>query len=139
MSLDRPSAALAGALDTPLPEVPTDDILRRHPLAVWLGLAFGLEDGHKLRRRRSVALADATSASADAAERHEASDRWRELYRSARAQLEEANRRSETTGLTGMSSPRCRPCPKRRAGRPRMQATQWSSCRPSRAGRSPKC
>jgi Lhr-like helicase len=46
------------------------------------------------------AFADATAAAA-AARFSEAFERWRQLYEGARAQLIEANRRSEMTGLSG--------------------------------------
>lgn len=45
---------LAATLNNPLPEVLTDDILRRHPLAVWAELAIGLDDGKELKRKRPI-------------------------------------------------------------------------------------
>ena len=39
------------AIDSELPESLDDDALRRHPLAVWIELEIGLEDGQRLSRR----------------------------------------------------------------------------------------
>src|SRR5680860_30167 len=36
------------------PETLTDDLLRRHPLAIWVELAIGLEDGQELKRKKPV-------------------------------------------------------------------------------------
>jgi Lhr-like helicase len=52
-------AALASAVDTDLPATLTDEELRSHPLAVWVELEIGLEDGQQLRRRAPITLAEA--------------------------------------------------------------------------------
>ena len=44
-------AALANAVDADLPAALTDEALRSHPLAVWIELEIGLQDGQQLRRR----------------------------------------------------------------------------------------
>ena len=44
-------AALANAIDADLPPALTDEALRSHPLAVWIELEIGLQDGKQLRRR----------------------------------------------------------------------------------------
>jgi hypothetical protein len=46
--------ALHEAINTPLPEILTDDVLRTHPLAVWAELAIGLEDGKELKRKTPI-------------------------------------------------------------------------------------
>jgi RAD3-like DEAD/DEAH box helicase len=51
--------ALANAVDTDLPVALTDEALRSHPLAVWIELEIGLEDGQRLRRRPPITLAEA--------------------------------------------------------------------------------
>ncbi len=45
---------LAHALTNALPEGLTDEVLRRHPLAVWAELAIGLDDGQELKRKKPV-------------------------------------------------------------------------------------
>lgn len=42
---------LAGILTSDLPDILTDEMLRKHPLAVWAELAIGLKDGQELRRQ----------------------------------------------------------------------------------------
>ena len=42
---------LAAILTSDLPDVLTDEMLRKHPLAVWVELAIGLRDGQELRRQ----------------------------------------------------------------------------------------
>jgi hypothetical protein len=44
-------AALANAIDADLPATLTDEALRAHPLAVWIELEIGLQDGQQLRGR----------------------------------------------------------------------------------------
>jgi hypothetical protein len=51
--------ALANAIDADLPPTLTDEVLRSHPLAVWIELEIGLLDGQQLRRRAPITLADA--------------------------------------------------------------------------------
>jgi Lhr-like helicase len=42
---------LSEILTSDLPDVLTNDVLRKHPLAVWVELAIGLIDGQELRRQ----------------------------------------------------------------------------------------
>src|SRR5262249_57642988 len=44
------------AIDTDLPESLDDAALRRHPLAVWIELEIGLEDGQRLSRRKPITI-----------------------------------------------------------------------------------
>jgi hypothetical protein len=52
-------AALVNAVGADLPAKLTDEALRSHPLAVWIELEIGLQDGQQLRRRLPIALAEA--------------------------------------------------------------------------------
>jgi len=52
---------LGDALDPAL----TDEQLKTHPLAVWIELQIGLEDGQKLSRRLPITLADAAQTLSD--------------------------------------------------------------------------
>jgi len=54
LKLEDVRSKLAKVLTNDLPESLADDILRRHPLAVWVELAIGLEDGQELRRKKPV-------------------------------------------------------------------------------------
>jgi Lhr-like helicase len=58
-------AALLAAIDADLPLALTDEALRSHPLAVWIELEIGLQDGQQLRRRRPTTLAEAAKRLAD--------------------------------------------------------------------------
>lgn len=53
------SVALAQAVDSALPSSLGDDLLRRHPLAVWIELQIGLNDGQRLTRREPIAIREA--------------------------------------------------------------------------------
>jgi hypothetical protein len=53
------SSALGGTIDEDLPELLSDNELRSHPLAIWIELEIGLEDGQRLKRRPPVTLAHA--------------------------------------------------------------------------------
>ena len=57
---------LAAALASDLPERLTDADLSTHPLAVWVELALGLEDGQILKRRRPIPIGDAATSLARA-------------------------------------------------------------------------
>lgn len=59
LKLDDVRGKLASVLTSALPAVLTDEILRRHPLAVWTELAIGLEDGQQLKRKRPIPFGDA--------------------------------------------------------------------------------
>ena len=64
-------SALEKAVDDDLPATLTDEALRSHPLAVWIELEIGLEDGQQLRRRRPTTLAKAAKRLAAQIERDE--------------------------------------------------------------------
>jgi Lhr-like helicase len=51
--------AVADAVDADLPATLTDEELRSHPLAVWIELEIGLQDGQQLRRRAPSKLSEA--------------------------------------------------------------------------------
>jgi Lhr-like helicase len=58
-------AALANAIDGDPPAALNDETLRSHPLAVWIELEIGLQDGQQLRRRRPTTLAEAAKRLAE--------------------------------------------------------------------------
>jgi Lhr-like helicase len=51
--------ALAATVDAELPETLDDAALRLHPLAVWIELEIGLEDGQRLSRRAPTTIEEA--------------------------------------------------------------------------------
>jgi Lhr-like helicase len=67
LTLEAVTPQLEGVLTAPFPGTLTRDDLRGHPLAVWLELAVGLEDGKDLRRRRPRAVGEIAAELADAA------------------------------------------------------------------------
>lgn len=69
--------ALAKAVDEPLPDILTDEVLEKHPLAIWLELMVGLVEGAKLSRREPVELAAAAEALASTTGREAALCRQR--------------------------------------------------------------
>jgi len=52
-------AALTQAVDVPIQDSLTDDELRKHPLAIWIEMEIGLQDGQTLSRRHPSTLEDA--------------------------------------------------------------------------------
>ncbi|WP_290685181.1 MULTISPECIES: DEAD/DEAH box helicase [unclassified Haematobacter] len=54
LKLDEVRPALASALTRGLPELLPDELLRKHPLAVWTELAIGLDDAHELKRKKPI-------------------------------------------------------------------------------------
>lgn len=52
-------ASLVKAINDDLPDNADDEVLRRHPLAVWCELEIGLSDGQRLSRRQPATLASA--------------------------------------------------------------------------------
>lgn len=56
---ERIRPQLVEALSAPLPEALTDEVLRRHPLAVWAELRIGLHDGQTLTRRKPTPFREA--------------------------------------------------------------------------------
>ncbi|RVC83048.1 DEAD/DEAH box helicase [Mesorhizobium sp. M4A.F.Ca.ET.022.05.2.1] len=61
VKLDDVRPKLAQVLTTALPDVLTDEVLQRHPLAVWTELAIGLEDAHELKRKKPIPFEEAVS------------------------------------------------------------------------------
>ena len=64
-------AALANPVDADLPAALTDEELRSHPLAVWIELEIGLQDGQQLRRCLPTTIADAARRLSAQTERDE--------------------------------------------------------------------
>jgi ATP-dependent helicase YprA (DUF1998 family) len=62
---DRLRRALRSLLDQPIDLTLPDDQLKTHPLAVWIELHIGLEEGQKLSRRAPTTLADAAQRLSD--------------------------------------------------------------------------
>ncbi|MGE0005651.1 MAG: DEAD/DEAH box helicase [Parvibaculaceae bacterium] len=54
LKLDGVRPQLASVLTSPLPEALADDVLKRHPLAVWTELAIGLQDAQELKRKKPI-------------------------------------------------------------------------------------
>jgi len=54
LKLEDVRPKLAQVLSNDLPENLADEVLKRHPLAVWAELAIGLEDGQTLKRKRPI-------------------------------------------------------------------------------------
>jgi Lhr-like helicase len=52
---------LAKTLTSDLPDVMTDNMLRRHPLAVWAEIAIGLDDGQTLKRKKPIPFEQAVA------------------------------------------------------------------------------
>jgi hypothetical protein len=63
---------LSTAVDTDIPQSLDDDALRVHPLAVWIELEIGLEDGQRLSRRAPITIEEAAQRLAKQAKRDEA-------------------------------------------------------------------
>lgn len=60
LALDTVIPQLAAVLENDLPRELTDRILIRHPLAVWIELALGLDDGLVLKRRKPIPFGEAS-------------------------------------------------------------------------------
>ncbi|MDA8049847.1 MAG: DEAD/DEAH box helicase [Rhodospirillales bacterium] len=56
---------LRDAVEGEVPEAPSDEVLRSHPLAIWIELEIGLEDAQHLKRRRPGTLEAAAKRLAD--------------------------------------------------------------------------
>jgi Lhr-like helicase len=63
---------LAAAVDGDVPEALDDDALRVHPLAVWIELEIGLQDGQQLSRRAPTTIKEAAERLAKQTGREEA-------------------------------------------------------------------
>ncbi|CEJ11283.1 ATP-dependent RNA helicase DbpA [bacterium YEK0313] len=61
LKLDDVRPKLASVLTSPLPEVLTDEVLKKHPLAVWGELAIGLEDAQELKRKKPIPFEEAVA------------------------------------------------------------------------------
>lgn len=59
LKLEDVRPQLATALGNELPEMLTDEALRRHPLAVWTELTIGLDDGQELKRKNPIPFDEA--------------------------------------------------------------------------------
>ena len=66
LMLDDASQKLGDVLTQPFPDRLTDADLVAHPLAVWVELALGLEDGQTLKRRPPVPFGEAGAKLAEA-------------------------------------------------------------------------
>jgi hypothetical protein len=62
---------LGEVIDRDLPPQLSDEDLKHHPLAVWIELEIGLEDGKTLARRRPMTITEAGKALAAASDRDE--------------------------------------------------------------------
>ena len=67
LTLEAVEPQLEAVLTEPFPDALTRNELREHPLAVWLELAVGLEEGKDLRRRPPLAVGETASRLAEAA------------------------------------------------------------------------
>jgi hypothetical protein len=72
---------LAAAIDADLPDSLNDAALYAHPLAVWIELEIGLEEGQRLERRKAITIEEATKRLAELGtqpgdERHRAGVAW---------------------------------------------------------------
>ncbi|MBY3060369.1 DEAD/DEAH box helicase [Rhizobium leguminosarum] len=61
LKLDDVRPQLASVLTSAFPDVLTDDVLKKHPLAVWTELAIGLEDEQELKRKKPIPFQDAVA------------------------------------------------------------------------------
>jgi hypothetical protein len=61
LKLDDVRPKLAPVLTSALPEVLTDEVLKKHPLAVWAELAIGLEDAQELKRKKPIPFGEAVA------------------------------------------------------------------------------
>jgi len=59
LKLDDVRLKLASVVTSALPSVLTDEILRKHPLAVWTELAIGLDDAQELKRKKPIPFEEA--------------------------------------------------------------------------------
>ena len=61
LKLDDVRSKLAPVLTSALPDVLTDEVLKKHPLAVWTELAIGLEDAQELKRKKPIPFEEAVT------------------------------------------------------------------------------
>lgn len=77
LKLEDVKPKLPAVLASPLPEKLTDEGLKTHPLAVWIELAIGLEEGMRLSRRQPMPFGEIVNKLAQ--DSGVASDRCREV------------------------------------------------------------
>jgi len=65
LNIENVRSQLAEVLTKDLPEVLTDEELKRHPLAVWTEMRLGLEDGLNLCRRKPIPFQEAVKLLAE--------------------------------------------------------------------------
>lgn len=65
IDLAQAKAGLAAILNQPLPDNLSDEVLKKHPLAVWAELALGLNDGLELKRKKPIPFEEAVMRLAD--------------------------------------------------------------------------
>lgn len=65
IQLDEAKAQLPDVLSAPLPTVLDDATLREHPLAVWVELVLGLEEGMELKRKKPILFREAVALLAE--------------------------------------------------------------------------
>ncbi len=58
-------ASLGKAVDEDIPDALSDEVLRTHPLAVWIELEIGLQDAQGLTRRPPMTIAEAATRLAE--------------------------------------------------------------------------
>ena len=61
LKLEDVRPKLAPVLTSVLPDVLTDEVLKKHPLAVWTELAIGLDDAQELKRKKPIPFEDAAN------------------------------------------------------------------------------
>ncbi|MGE3874572.1 MAG: DEAD/DEAH box helicase [Parvibaculaceae bacterium] len=61
LKLDDVRPKLAAVLTDTLPDVLTDEVLRKHPLAVWTELAIGLDDAQEFKRKKPIPVEEAVA------------------------------------------------------------------------------
>ena len=59
LKLEDVRSKLAPILTSSLPDILTDEVLTKHPLAVWTELAIGLDDKQELKRKKPIPFQDA--------------------------------------------------------------------------------
>ena len=65
IDLGDAKAGLAAVLNQSLPGNLSDEVLKQHPLAVWVELALGLDDGLELKRKKPIPFKDAVKRLAE--------------------------------------------------------------------------
>lgn len=71
LNVSKLGVSLAAAIDADIQELLTDDDLRRHPLAVWIEMEIGLNDGQRLTRHPPITIAEAARRLSETAGRPE--------------------------------------------------------------------